>query len=110
MISPLFNDPQYQSLRAMLDVSMPVRNAFASNVANINTPLQALRRQCHLSVGTSTRRPDRDVTKLQTLVPKIEVDDKTPSVFRLDGNNVNLEREMVELTKSNANTKFPPLC
>ncbi len=100
MISPLFNDTQYQSLRAMLDVSMSRHQALAGNVANINTPgyhrsdidptfMQELQR------ATQTG----DMAKLQTLTPKTQVDDKSPS-FRLDGNNVNLEREMIEIAQN----------
>ena len=84
----------------MLDVSMARQNALASNVANINTPGYK-RYDVSATFQQELQRAAQtgDVTKLQTLVPKIEVDDKTPS-FRLDGNNVNLEREMVELTKN----------
>lgn len=102
MISPLFNDADYQGMRAMLEVSQARHNALAGNVANVNTPGYQRRDvsgafQDELQRALQSANPQ----ELNQLKPKTELDTSTPS-FRLDGNNVNLEREMVEIAKNGA--------
>lgn len=102
MISPLFADAQYQSLRAQLDVAEVRQKALAANVANVNTPGYR-RRDLSPAFETEFRRAleQGDLTKLTELNPQIIVDDQTTSL-RGDGNNVNLEREMIALVKNSA--------
>jgi flagellar basal-body rod protein FlgB len=100
MIAPLFNDPQYQSLRAVLDVASARHQALAGNIANVNTPgYQRLDTNPVFQQELERAIKSGDSEKLQQMTPKISVDTNAVS-FRKDGNNVNLEREMVELTKN----------
>jgi len=102
MIPALFNDAQYQTLRALLDVSFARHAALAGNVANVNTP--GYRRQDASPVFQQelTRAIEaRDVSKLHSLVPQIGID-SSAAPARMDGSNVNLEREMVEIAKNSA--------
>jgi flagellar basal-body rod protein FlgB len=102
MISAVFNDSQYQTLRTLMDASLARHTALSSNVANINTPGYQ-RRDVSSTFQTELDKAIQsgDYTQIKNLKPVIEVDTKTPSL-RLDGNNVNLEREMVEIAKNSA--------
>lgn len=100
MISPMFNDPNYQSLRTLLDVAMVRHKALAGNVANVNTPgyqrsdiSSTFQQELQKAVEAG------DLEKLRSMTPKLQTDTETPSL-RMDGNNVNLEREMVEIAKN----------
>ena len=102
MIEPIFNDPQYQSLKALLDLTAARQSAIAGNVANVNTPGfhrsdvdPAFQKELERAIKAG------DMEKVRNMIPKVAVDKKSPSL-RMDGNNVNLEREMVELNKNNA--------
>ena len=102
MISPLFNDSEYQSIRASLDVAESRQQALANNVANVNTP-GFQRRDVDPIFQQELQRAMQagDTKTLNELEAKTTIDRETPS-FRLDGNNVNLEREMVEIAKNSA--------
>lgn len=100
MVSALFSDSQYQSLHATLDVAELRQKLLSANVANVNTP--GFRRQeLRPSFEAEFQRAleQGDVEKLSQLTPQVATDEQSPS-FRGDGNNVNLEREMIELAKN----------
>jgi flagellar basal-body rod protein FlgB len=102
MISALFNDAQYQSFRALMDASVARQTALAGNVANVNTP--GYKRQDTSGVFQQELEhaiSSGDTQKLKSIVPQIITDDKSPAI-RLDGSNVNIERELVELAKNSA--------
>lgn len=102
MVSSIFSDTQYQALKTSLDAADLRQRALAANVANVNTP--GYRRQ-DLSEGFETEfrkaLQSGDQDKIQQIKVQI-VDDPKATANRFDGNNVNLEREMVELTKNSA--------
>jgi flagellar basal-body rod protein FlgB len=102
MISAIFNDAQYHTLRSLMDTALARHEALSSNVANVNTPGYQ-RRDVSSTFQTELQHAihDGNVEKLRTFKPRLEVDTNTPSL-RLDGNNVNLEREMVEIAKNSA--------
>ncbi|MDD2709700.1 MAG: flagellar basal body rod protein FlgB [Verrucomicrobiae bacterium] len=100
MIDAIFKNPQYQTLRNLIETSAVRHGALAGNVANVNTP--GYHRQDLSSIFQKELDgaiKDQDVAKLRQLTPRIQTDTETPSL-RLDGNNVNLEREMVEIAKN----------
>jgi flagellar basal-body rod protein FlgB len=100
MISPLFADAQYQALKATLDVSAARHKALAGNIANVNTP--SYHRQDISPLFQQELQKaiqSGDMEKLQALNPKVETD-ASALALRADGNTVNLEREMVEMTKN----------
>jgi flagellar basal-body rod protein FlgB len=102
MIGALFNDPQYQAFRALMDASVARHTAIAGNIANVNTP--GYQRQDTSSIFQQQLEQaisSGDAEKLKDLTPKIETDTKSP-VVRADGSNVNLERELVEMAKNSA--------
>jgi flagellar basal-body rod protein FlgB len=102
VISAIFNDTQYHTLRAVMDAAVARHTALASNVANVNTPGYQ-RRDISATFEQELQRAVQtgDPNQIRTVLPKIEVDQLTPSL-RMDGNNVNLEREMVEIAKNSA--------
>lgn len=102
MISALFNDAQYQGFRALVDASVARHAALAGNIANVNTPgyqrqdtSPIFQKELEQAIASG------DTAKLSNLSPQIETDTKTLPV-RIDGSNVNVERELVEMAKNNA--------
>ncbi len=102
MISPLFADAQYQALRTSLDVAAARHKALASNIANVNTPAYK-RQDISPAFQQELERAvqSQDIDKLQSLSPEVEVDESAPSL-RVDGNTVNIEREIVEMAKNSS--------
>jgi flagellar basal-body rod protein FlgB len=100
MISALFSDPQFQSLQALMDASVARHRALAGNIANVNTPgFKRSDISPEFQKELEKAIKSKDAEKIRSLTPKVQTDKDTPSL-RLDGNNVNLEREMVEIAKN----------
>ena len=100
MISPLFGDAQYQAFKTTLDAAAARHKALAGNIANINTP--GYQRQDISPVFQQELQKaieSGDTEKIQSLKPQVEKDLTAPAL-RMDGNTVNLEREMVEMAKN----------
>lgn len=80
----------------MVDVTAVRQKVLAQNVANVNTPGYQ-----RLSVAfdeTLAAKMDRNRQNLRGLNPEIVEDYSTPS--RPDGNNVDIDREMLQLNKN----------
>lgn len=84
-----------------LNASLLRHNVISENIANEDTPgykrkdvkFDGLLQQALLSNdGSST-------TDINSITPQVVVDNKNLS-YRLDGNNVNIDTEMTELTKN----------
>lgn len=88
---------QFDLLAKMVDVTQMRHKVLAQNVANVNTPGY---RKLEVSFDeTLAAKLDHDHdTRLKTLQPQIYVDDSSPD--RLDGNNVDIDREMMRLSKN----------
>jgi len=102
MIQALFNDSQYHTLRVLLDSSYARHAALAGNVANVNTP--GYQRQDTSPIfrqALDRAIKDGDMKTLRDLQPTVGIDADAPPV-RMDGSNVNMERELVEMAKNSA--------
>ncbi|WP_010583806.1 flagellar basal body rod protein FlgB [Schlesneria paludicola] len=88
---------QFDLLAKMVDVTQMRHKVLAQNVANVNTPGY---RKLDVSFDeTLAARLDHDHDKrLTTLQPQVYVDNSSPE--RLDGNNVDIDREMMRLSKN----------
>lgn len=88
---------QFDLLSKLVDVTAMRHKVLAQNVANVNTPGYH-----KLSVAfdeTLAAQMDKDRNKnLRTIQPVVYEDDSTPE--RLDGNNVDIDREMMRLNKN----------
>lgn len=97
MIEKLFNNNNYAMSKTMLDVSAARHEALASNIANVETPgykrvdvsqsfVQQLQKQ--FRVG--------DKMDLSNVKPTVEADTTARST-RSDGNNVELDTELLNM-------------
>jgi flagellar basal-body rod protein FlgB len=96
MIEKLFNNPNYGMSKTMLDVSTARHDALAANIANVETAgyrrvdvsksfLQELQQQFKSGKATeSTQGP-------------VVSPDLTARTTRVDGNNVDLDTELLQL-------------
>jgi flagellar basal-body rod protein FlgB len=102
MINALFNDPQYLSMRTLMDASQARHTALAGNIANVNTPgYQRKDFNPIFKMELEKAIQSKDVNTLKSIAPKISLDSQAGPV-RMDGSNVNLERELIEMAKNSA--------
>ena len=100
MIEALFNQPGYLGAKRMLDATMARHDAISANIANAETP-----RYPRVDLAPSFRAElqsaiaGRDTARLGSIRPQIAKDSLALAVNR-DGNTVNLERELVELSQN----------
>jgi flagellar basal-body rod protein FlgB len=100
MIDALFNQPGYLGAKRMLDATMARHDAIAANIANAETP-----RYQRVDLAPSFRAElqsavaGQDAARLSSLRPQIAKDPRALPVNR-DGNTVNLEHELVELSQN----------
>jgi len=100
MIEAIFNQPGYLGAKRMLDATMARHDAIAANIANAETP-----RYQRVDLAPSFRAElqsavvGQDAARLSSLRPQIVKDSRALAVNR-DGNTVNLERELVELSQN----------
>ena len=100
MISALFNQPNYQAAQKLLDGTVLRHEAIASNLAHLESPhyrridlapsFQAAMREA-LASGNSGQ--------IASVQPELAID-TTAISSRRDGNNVQLESELVQLNKN----------
>lgn len=100
MIEALFNQPNYQATKKLLDVSVLRHEALASNLANLETPnykrldvAPAFEAELRQAVGT------QDPSVIAAMRPRLEVDTAAHSSGR-DGNTVQLESELMKLNQN----------
>jgi flagellar basal-body rod protein FlgB len=100
MIDALFNQPNYLAAKKLLDLSALRHEAIAANLANLETPGYQrvdVAPTFHESLRQAIAAKDGD--QIKGLAPQLEVD--TAAVARnLDGNTVNLETELLQLSKN----------
>ena len=102
MIEALFNQPTYAATKRMMDATALRHEAIASNIANIETPNYK-----RIDVGTEFKEELRqalasgDSGRIAGVQAKLERDTLSPS-FRRDGNNVQLETELMNLSQNTA--------
>ena len=109
MIEPLANSLNYQIAARLLDGAVIRHEAIATNIANAETPgfrridlspdfARTLRAQ--IATGKSTA-----VAELRTLRPTLAEDPHARSE-RADGNNVEIESELMAMSRNHVNHEF----
>ena len=100
MIDALFNQPGYLGAKRILDATVARHDAIAANIANAETPHY---KRVDLAPSFRTELQSalagQDTRRLATLRPKLAADSQALPGNR-DGNTVNLEHEMVELSQN----------
>ena len=100
MIDALFNDPGYLGAKRMLDATVARHDAIASNIANAETPhYKRLDLAPSFSQELQNAIASRDAARLGSIQARIGADPQAQAANR-DGNTVNLEHEMVELSQN----------
>ena len=103
MVASLFSSDNYTAVKKMMDVAALRHAAIASNIANVSTPGYK-----RVDLGRSFEQEliktidGRDASKISALEPSVEVDTLTPST-RADGNNVQLDSELLKMTTNTTN-------
>jgi flagellar basal-body rod protein FlgB len=100
MIDALFNQPGYLGAKRTLDATVKRHEAIAANIANAETP-HYKRIDLAPSFRADLQRAlaSQDSVQLARLSPQLAVDAQALPVNR-DGNSVNLEHELVELSQN----------
>ena len=100
MIDALFNQPGYLGAKRMLDATMARHDAIAANIANAETPhYQRVDLAPSFRAELQSALAGQDTSRLSSLRPQIAKDPRALPVNR-DGNTVNLEHELVELSQN----------
>src|SRR5947207_7419791 len=100
MISGLFSQPNYLAAKKLLDATVLRHEAIASNLANIETPNYR-----RLDIAPSFQTELQQAMSSQNgngiagLQPRLEADPNAVANTR-DGNTVQLESELVQLSKN----------
>jgi flagellar basal-body rod protein FlgB len=103
MVASLFNSDNYTAVKKMMDVSALRHASIASNLANVSTPgyrRVELSRSFEEELNASIK--SRDADAIAEASPRTEVDTYTAST-RADGNNVQIDSELLGLTKNTMN-------
>jgi flagellar basal-body rod protein FlgB len=100
MIDALFNQPNYVATKKMLDATVLKHEAIASNLANIETP-HYKRIDVQASFQDQLRQATQaaNVEQIKSLRPTLGLD-PTALASNRDGNNVQLESELMQLNQN----------
>jgi flagellar basal-body rod protein FlgB len=101
VIEALFNRPNYVAARKLLDATTLRHEAIAANLANIETPGYK-RIAISPSFASDLRQAiaANDPARVSALQPRLAADPSAPAASRRDGNNVELESELLRLSQN----------
>lgn len=100
MIDALFNQPNYQAARTMLDVTALRHEAIASNLANLETPnYKRIDVAPNFETELSQALSSGDSERIKGLKPTLAMDTTTTATNR-DGNSVVLENELLAMNQN----------
>jgi flagellar basal-body rod protein FlgB len=103
LVASLFATDNYTAVKKMMDVSAMRHAAIASNLANVSTPGY---RRVDISKSfeeeLKSRIGARDTEAVVAAMPRTETDSLSPAT-RADGNNVQIDRELLEMSTNTMN-------
>jgi flagellar basal-body rod protein FlgB len=103
MIDALFNQPNYQAARSMLDATALRHEAIASNLANLETPnYKRIDVAPNFETELSQALSSGDSERIRGLRPTLAIDTATGATNR-DGNSVVLEDELLKMNTNTLN-------
>ena len=103
LVATLFTSDNYTAVKKMMDVTALRHEAIASNIANVSTPgYKRVDLAKSFEAELSNTIGDREASRISALQPRLETDNLTPST-RADGNNVQIDSELLAMTKNTTN-------
>jgi len=100
MIEALFNQPNYLAAKKTLDASELRQQAIASNIANLETPgYKRVDLSPTFEQALERASASGDTASLASLQPTLSTD-LTAAAASRDGNNVNLEQELMKMNQN----------
>lgn len=100
MIDALFSQPNYLGAKKALDAVEIRQQALAGNIANLETPgYKRVDLSPSFDAELSRACAARDGQQIATLKPQLAVD-LTAQATSPDGNNVNLESELIKMNQN----------
>ena len=106
MIEALYDREAYQMAQVLMDKSLLKHQAVAANIANIETPgYKRIDLDKTFEGQLQEMLQSGDVRGLSSFEHKLSTDTDTPAV-RPDGNNVQLENEMLSMNRNALEYEF----
>jgi len=106
VVDGIFSGENYLIGKRLLDAAALRQDALASNVANVETPgYKRVDIDKAFETQLATAVKQRDIEDLQTLRPKL-TQDVNASAVRADGNNVAMDRELMEINRNTVEYQF----
>ena len=106
MIEGVFNQTNYLLAKQMLDVSAVRHSALASNLANVETKgYKRVDVSADFAAQLKTAVARGDKSRITQLKPMVELD-PTSTQVRPDGNNVQLDTELMEINRNALEYEF----
>lgn len=106
MIDALFNSPNYQIARQMMDATVLRHQAIAANIANAETPgYKRVDVAPDFAARLRTAMQRGGASDVRGLQPQLAEDLSAKSV-RPDGNNVEIEKELLALGRNSSEYNF----
>lgn len=103
LVASLFSSDNYVGVKKMMDVTALRHAAIASNIANVSTPgYKRMQISKDFEEELRARIEARASSEIASIDPRTELDQLSPST-RADGNNVQIDQEMLDLSKNNMN-------
>ncbi len=100
MIDALFSQTNYVAAKKMLDATVLRHEAIASNLANLETPgYKRIDVASSFQTQLQQALSSQDTSSLENLQPQLALDPTATSSTR-DGNNVQLESELINLNQN----------
>lgn len=106
MIDELMQRENYVLAKKLLDVSHAKQNAYAGNIANLETPgYKRVDIQTNFEAQLRRAAGTDDVKEIRDLQFNLVKDLDSPSV-RADGNNVQIDQELLKMQKNEIQYEF----
>lgn len=106
VVEGVFSGENYLIGKRLLDAAALRQDALASNLANVETPGYKrvdLDKAFETQLNQAVKQ--KDIEHLQTLQPKLS-QDITAAAVRADGNNVAMDRELMEINRNAVEYQF----
>ena len=101
MLDPIFQTDNYQLARKLLDAAALRQEAIATNVANAETPgYRRLEVGSDFATQLKSRLAAGDFSRTADTIQPHLVEDTTARSVRPDGNTVELEKELLQMSKN----------
>lgn len=106
MIEGIFNSPQYVQAKLLLNATALRHAALTSNLANVETPgYKRVDVSKSFDVQFQQAAAQNNMKSLAQLTPTIS-EDTTAAAVRPDGNNVSMDKELMEINRNSADYEF----